>query len=68
MPAQPLHVLIDDLLAQYGPAQYARTDLKLKRPVAKADMVENAGGSGSCRYRWRHDRGRANDGRCEVLP
>ena len=37
---EPLHVLIEDLLAQYGPAQYARTDIKLKRPVAKSDMVK----------------------------
>ncbi|MFO7682611.1 MAG: phosphoglucomutase/phosphomannomutase family protein [Chloroflexota bacterium] len=36
----PLHVLVDDLLAKYGPAQYARTDMKLKRPVHKADMVQ----------------------------
>lgn len=35
----PLHVLIEDLLDNYGPAQYARSDLKLKRPVAKAEMV-----------------------------
>ena len=37
---EPLHVLVDDLLDQVGPAQYARTDLKLKRPVAKPDMVK----------------------------
>lgn len=36
----PLHVLIEDLLANYGPAQYARTDLHLKRPVAKTAMVK----------------------------
>jgi alpha-D-glucose phosphate-specific phosphoglucomutase len=36
---KPLHVLVEDLLADVGPAQYARTDLKLRRPVAKADMV-----------------------------
>jgi alpha-D-glucose phosphate-specific phosphoglucomutase len=36
---QPLHVLVDDLLATYGPAQYARTDLKLSRPVAKAALA-----------------------------
>ena len=35
----PLHELIADLLGRYGPAQYARTDLKLTRPVTKADMV-----------------------------
>ncbi|MBK8901671.1 MAG: phosphoglucomutase/phosphomannomutase family protein [Anaerolineaceae bacterium] len=36
----PLHVLVDDLLAKYGPAQYARTDMKLTRPVEKKRMVE----------------------------
>jgi len=35
----PLHELVRDLLATYGPAQYARKDMKLTRPVAKADMV-----------------------------
>ncbi|MEZ4644501.1 MAG: phosphoglucomutase/phosphomannomutase family protein [Chloroflexota bacterium] len=35
-----LHELVEDLLAEYGPAQYARTDMKLTRPVAKADMVQ----------------------------
>lgn len=35
----PLHVLVDDLLEKYGPAQYARTDLKLMRPVAKAELA-----------------------------
>lgn len=46
---QPLHALVDDLLADYGPAQYARTDLKLQRPVAKDQLarklVETAPGS-----------------------
>lgn len=37
---EPLHVLVDDLLTQYGPAQYARTDLKLQRAVAKPEMVK----------------------------
>jgi alpha-D-glucose phosphate-specific phosphoglucomutase len=37
--SMPLHELIEDLLQDVGPAQYARTDLKLTRPVAKADMV-----------------------------
>ncbi len=37
---QPLHVLVEDLLADYGPAQYARTDMKLARPVSKAQMVD----------------------------
>ncbi len=35
----PLHELVADLLADVGPAQYARTDLKLTRPVAKREMV-----------------------------
>jgi alpha-D-glucose phosphate-specific phosphoglucomutase len=35
----PLHELVDDLLATYGPAQYARTDMKLTRQVDKATMV-----------------------------
>ncbi len=36
---KPLHVLVDELLVDYGPAQYARTDMSLSRPIAKADMV-----------------------------
>ncbi len=36
----PLHEIVADLLKKYGPAQYARTDMKLTRPVAKADMVK----------------------------
>jgi alpha-D-glucose phosphate-specific phosphoglucomutase len=36
---KPLHVMVDELLAAYGPAQYARTDLKLSRPVAKATLT-----------------------------
>lgn len=36
---QPLHVLVDDLLETYGPAQYARTDLKLSRPVNKSELT-----------------------------
>jgi alpha-D-glucose phosphate-specific phosphoglucomutase len=36
----PLHELVADLLKKYGPAQYARTDMTLIRPVAKADMVK----------------------------
>ena len=36
---KPLHVLIDDLLATYGPAAYQRTDMRLKRPVEKKAMV-----------------------------
>ena len=37
---KPLHVLVDDLLATYGPAEYERVDMTLTRPVAKAQMVE----------------------------
>ena len=37
---KPLHELIDELLAQYGPAQYQRTDMRLKKPVAKPAMVQ----------------------------
>lgn len=36
----PLHELVEDLLNCFGPAQYARRDLSLKRPVAKANMVQ----------------------------
>ena len=36
----PLHALVDDLLAKFGPAQYARTDMKLTRPVEKQRMVQ----------------------------
>ncbi len=36
----PLHELVADLLAKYGPAQYARTDIKLQKPVAKSEMVK----------------------------
>jgi phosphomannomutase len=32
-------VLVDDLLARYGPAQYARTDLRLHHPVSKKAIV-----------------------------
>ena len=31
----PLHELVEDILAKYGPAQYQRTDIKLRYPVAK---------------------------------
>jgi len=37
---KPLHVLVDELLAAYGPAQYARTDMKLRRPVVKTELAE----------------------------
>jgi phosphomannomutase len=36
----PLHELVEDLLAKFGPAQYARTDMKLTRPVEKQHMVQ----------------------------
>lgn len=36
----PLHELVTELLSLYGPAQYARTDMKLTRPVAKSVMVQ----------------------------
>jgi alpha-D-glucose phosphate-specific phosphoglucomutase len=35
-----LFELVQDLLADVGPAQYARTDLSLTRPVAKSAMVQ----------------------------
>lgn len=34
-----LHVLVEDLLKEVGPAFYERRDLRLKRPVAKKTMV-----------------------------
>jgi phosphomannomutase len=37
---KPLHQLIEELLAEYGPAAYRRADLKLKRPVEKRVMVQ----------------------------
>jgi phosphomannomutase len=37
---KPLHELVDDLLAEVGPVHYERTDLRLSRPVAKAEMTE----------------------------
>ena len=36
----PLHELVEDLQATVGPARYARRDLKLPHPVAKAEMVK----------------------------
>lgn len=36
----PLHELVENLLNDVGPAQYARTDLKLAHPVAKSAMVQ----------------------------
>ena len=35
-----LHGMVEDLLADVGPAFYERTDLRLSRPVAKAEMTE----------------------------
>jgi alpha-D-glucose phosphate-specific phosphoglucomutase len=35
----PLHELVADLQASVGPTHYARRDMPLRRPVAKADMV-----------------------------
>lgn len=35
-----LHLLVEDLLAEVGPAFYERTDLRLSRPVAKKEMAE----------------------------
>ena len=37
---KPLHELVDDLLESYGPAQYARTDMKLSKPVAKSRLAK----------------------------
>lgn len=36
----PLHEIIGDLLEKYGPAEYKRTDIKLKKPVEKKAMVK----------------------------
>ncbi|MGH2536815.1 MAG: phosphoglucomutase/phosphomannomutase family protein [Candidatus Promineifilaceae bacterium] len=35
----PLRELVADLLQDVGPAEYARADLKLSRPVAKSEMT-----------------------------
>ena len=35
-----LHAMVNDLLEDVGPAHYERTDLRLSRPVAKAEMTE----------------------------
>jgi phosphomannomutase len=37
---KPLVELVDDLLEDVGPALYERVDLRLSRPVAKAEMTE----------------------------
>ncbi len=37
---KPLHEMVNELLDDVGPAYYERTDLRLSRPVAKAEMTE----------------------------
>jgi phosphomannomutase len=37
---KPLVELVSDMLADVGPALYERVDLRLSRPVAKAEMTE----------------------------
>ncbi len=37
---KPLHKLVRELLDDVGPAHYERADLRLSRPVAKAEMSE----------------------------
>jgi phosphomannomutase len=37
---RPLHEIVNDLLEDVGPAFYERSDLRLKRPVAKAEMID----------------------------
>ena len=37
---KPLAQMVDDLLADVGPALYERVDLRLSRPVAKSEMTE----------------------------
>lgn len=37
---KPLGELVNDLLEDVGPAHYERVDLRLSRPVAKAEMTE----------------------------
>ncbi len=36
----PLHELVEDIQREVGPATYARTDIPLKRPVPKPEMVK----------------------------
>jgi len=36
----PLNELVDNLLQEFGPSIYTRTDLRLNRPVSKSGMVE----------------------------
>jgi alpha-D-glucose phosphate-specific phosphoglucomutase len=38
---KPLGELVEDLLEDVGPAFYERKDLRLKRPVAKEQMIKN---------------------------
>jgi phosphomannomutase len=35
-----LHEMVNDLLEDVGPALYERVDMRLSRPVAKAEMTE----------------------------
>jgi len=37
---KPLYEMVNDLLEDIGPAFYERTDLRLSRPVAKAEMTD----------------------------
>jgi phosphomannomutase len=37
---KPLHEMVNDLLEDVGPAFYERKDLRLSRPVAKAEMTD----------------------------
>ncbi len=48
-----LHGLVEDLLNDVGPAFYERTDLRLNRPVAKAEMTEVPDETGAGRDRRR---------------
>ena len=40
----PLHELVADLQETFGPAHYARTDMPLRTPISKANMVERLTG------------------------
>jgi alpha-D-glucose phosphate-specific phosphoglucomutase len=42
--AKSLHELVAGLQATYGPSHYARRDLRLRRPVAKKEMVAQLAG------------------------
>ena len=37
---KPLHEMVNDLLEEVGPAFYERSDLRLSRPVARAEMTD----------------------------